>query len=100
MKIALDYDDTYTRDPLFWNWVVDMAQCRGHTVYCVTARHDRMLDDIEQTLGRVLPPGHIIACGGTGKRKFCDDLDILIDVWIDDSPEFIVNIPLLGGLSG
>ena len=96
MKIALDYDDTYTRDPLMWNWFVQEALSRGHTVYCVTARSDRQLDEVEQTLGLVLEPGHIIACGHEPKRRFTQDMDIMIDVWIDDSPEFIVDMEVIG----
>ena len=91
MKIALDYDDTYTRDPLLWNWIVTEARLRGHDVYCVTARSDRQIDEVEQTLGLVLAPDHIIATGHQPKRRFTQDMGIMIDVWIDDSPEFIVN---------
>jgi hypothetical protein len=98
MKIALDYDETYTRDPLLWNWFVAQAMERGHEVYCVTARSERSLDDVMFTLGRLLPPGHVFATNHAAKRKFMADLGIMIDVWIDDQPEMIVEVPLLRGL--
>lgn len=91
MKIALDYDETYTRDPLLWNWFVEEAQSRGHTVYCVTSRLETQIDDIQFTLGRLLPHGHIIACNMEPKRLFTQNLGIMIDVWIDDNPEAIVS---------
>lgn len=100
MKIALDYDDTYTRDPLLWNWFVAEAIERGHTVYCVTSRKETMLDEIELTLGRLITRENIIACGYEPKRAFTQDLDIMIDVWIDDNPEMIGNTTLLRGLDG
>ena len=38
MNISLDFDDTYTRDPAFWNSFIVGARGRGHHVYLVTAR--------------------------------------------------------------
>lgn len=98
MKIGLDYDETYTRDPLLWNWFVAQAMERGHEVYCVTARRENDLDDVMFTLGRVLPPGHVIACNHQSKRKVTSERGIKIDVWIDDMPEMIGEMPLLRGL--
>lgn len=95
MLIALDYDDTYTRDPLLWNWFVAQALDRGHTVYCVTSRQDTMLDEIRYTLGQLIPEENIIACGHDPKRTVTQNLDIMIDVWIDDNPEMIGHTSLL-----
>lgn len=89
MIIALVYDDTYTQDPLLWNWFVEEACERGHTVYCVTSRHDTDLDDIEFTLGRLLLNGHIIACNMQPKKSQTLHLGIIVDVWIDDNPKTI-----------
>lgn len=98
MKIALDYDDTYTADPLMWNWFVEQAEARGHEVFCVTARHGSMLEEVEFTLGRHLRPDHIISCFNEPKRKVCAERGVMIDVWIDDKPEMVVEMPLLRGL--
>lgn len=98
MKISLDYDDTYTRDPLLWNWFVAQALERGHDVYCVTARNPSQLDEVEFTLGRVLLPGHIIATSQQPKRPFVNQMGVTIDVWIDDMPEMIGEVQLLRGL--
>jgi len=93
MIIAIDYDETYTRDPVLWNWFIDSAQDRGHTVFCVTARHARMINDCEFTIGRLIGNDNIIPTNGLPKRDFCYGLNIIPDVWIDDAPESIVNIP-------
>lgn len=98
MIIAIDYDDTYTRDPLMWNWFINSAEERGHTVWCVTARHENHLDDVEATIGRVLEPNRIVATNGQAKKKFIsENYDFYVDVWIDDIPEAIVDFPLLKG---
>lgn len=44
MRIAIDYDSTWTADPLFWQNFVLAAKASGHDVRMVTARneqHDR-----------------------------------------------------------
>ena len=32
MLLAIDYDETYTLDPLFWDEVIYLAQNHGHNV--------------------------------------------------------------------
>lgn len=83
MKIALDYDGTYTRDPVFWGSFISQCRGHGHEVRIVTARTEAMIDfDVG------LP---IIACGFVPKRTFCNQLGWFPDIWIDDQPEFIVE---------
>lgn len=86
MIIALDYDDTYTRDPEFWNKVIDLAQSRGHLVVCVTMRHQHEIE-IEK-----FPPNiTIITTDRKAKFFYVAEKGIIIDVWIDDSPFFLLN---------
>lgn len=40
MLIALDYDGTYTADPVFWETFIVSARVHGHTVVCITMRHE------------------------------------------------------------
>ena len=91
MIIGLDYDDTYTRDPKFWNNVIDMAHERGHIVLLVTARdynsYNR-IDVVRDLSGRV---DDIIFTSGHAKAKFCYDLGYNVDVWIDNEVFFILN---------
>mgnify|MGYP002757933485 CR=1 FL=1 len=88
MKIALDYDNTYTEDPNFWNAFSEDAVERGHTVYIVTARDDRY-DYIDQHFPYVKD---VIYCRGVAKRWFCHHFPrIDFDIWIDDKPESIDN---------
>ena len=96
MIVAIDYDDTYTRDPIAWNYVCELFMERGHTVYCVTARNKRHMDEVEFTIGRLIGASNCIPTDGNPKRSFVYDIDIIPDVWIDDAPESIVDIKLLG----
>ena len=34
MLIAIDYDNTYTADPEWWDEVIRSGQERGHTIVC------------------------------------------------------------------
>jgi hypothetical protein len=94
MILAIDFDETYTRDPALWDLVLSAAMARGHRVLCVSARHERQMGEVRETIGRVIGPE---ACFGTGqapKRRFMAEVaDTHIDVWIDDAPESVVEIP-------
>lgn len=90
MIIALDYDDTYTRDPLAWARVVDVLQAEGHEVLCVTWRSDT---DANRHL--VVIPGlrwnqHYFT-NHTAKREFMERKGVCVDVWIDDTPEAVAS---------
>lgn len=90
MKIALDYDLTFTLDPKFWHEFAILADNHGHEVRIVTARspkHDKIegLDWLD-----------IIYCDGVAKRFHCewfadDGKGWTPDVWIDDKPQSVDN---------
>lgn len=88
MNIALDFDDTYTRDPEFWEMFIDNAKARNHDVRIVTFRKTSMTDPALDYLSQRIP---VIYTEFTQKRKFTNKMGWIVDVWIDDSPEFIVN---------
>lgn len=85
MKIALDYDETFTADPELWKPFVAHCKARLHEVAFVTARGDGlgwMNEDIK--LDAESLKIDIVFC--TGKQKaHCWDADI----WIDDAPAMI-----------
>lgn len=73
MKIALDYDGTYTRDPEFWKVFIMSARIRGHEIAIVTMRFpEEKLDagDLE-----------VIYTSRQAKARHYQ-----ADVWIDDMP--------------
>ena len=76
MFLALDYDKTYTTDPVLWDTFIQMAEDRGHVVKIVTMRRpDEAIID---------PPVEVIYTSRQAKSKV-----IFADIWIDDSPHWI-----------
>lgn len=95
MNISIDFDDTYTRDPQFWNNFIYLAQASGHKVYCVTARGEEYECEedmqVKPTIGQLVGQDSCIFTNGMQKRQFCLDRGIKIHVWIDDMPEAIAS---------
>ena len=85
MIIALDYDDTYTRDPNFWDSVIQLAQNKGHKVVCITMRYPYEIDKEK------FPDVEIICTNRQAKWFYIQEHNIRIDIWIDDSPYFLLN---------
>ena len=96
MNIALDFDDTYTRDPAMWDLFIFDAKNRGHDIRIVTFRKPNMTDPALDFLSRSIP---VIFTDYTPKRKFTNTMGWMVDVWIDDSPEFIVDFSKFVGNS-
>ncbi len=92
MKISIDYDDTYTRDPAFWDNFARAALAKGHKVYCVSARGTQHMDEPKRSIGQIIGPDNCFGTGLRPKRHFMWHVHgIYIDVWIDDQPEMIVD---------
>jgi hypothetical protein len=88
MKIALDFDMTYTLDPEMWDMIIEGLVWKKHDVRIVTTRnpiHDKIQRDVK------IP---IIYCDGIAKRYYChwfvdDGWDP--DIWVDDKPQSVDN---------
>lgn len=88
MNIGLDYDDTYTRDPMIWNNFVAMSRSRGHKIYLVTWRTPEETEPIIEHLKANLDGVHFTS--RKAKEKYMYSQGIRIDVWIDDNPSAIL----------
>jgi len=93
MNISVDFDDTYTRDPILWDEFVGRAMERGHTVYCVTARENTPINqhEVYDTIGRIIGKDNCYFTSQLAKAKYMFDQGICIDVWIDDLPSNVDN---------
>ncbi|OHB85686.1 MAG: hypothetical protein A2Z38_04105 [Planctomycetes bacterium RBG_19FT_COMBO_48_8] len=87
MLIAIDYDETYTRDPEFWDLVIALAVQRGHSVICATMRHEHEGNEIILMLGKKVE--RIIFTGRKAKHLFLQQVGYYPSVWIDDSPHWL-----------
>lgn len=87
--IGLDYDDTFSDNPVEWHRAMSNLKKAGYKIIGVTARNrkqridDPLFKDVCES---------IIYCCGTGKR---DAVWLLmgqaVDIWIDDKPEYITQ---------
>ena len=88
MLICLDYDNTYTLDPRLWMHFIKSAIRRGHEVICCTMRYKYeaagMCPELTSTI-------HVFYSGRLAKKPFLSKVGIEPDVWIDDSPHWIVQ---------
>lgn len=75
MLIALDYDDTYTRDPPMWDRFIRLAIASGH-------------GDVRESIGRLCA---VYCTGRRAKLEYMTEVGRIPDVWIDDSPMFITQ---------
>jgi len=87
MNLSLDYDNTYTRDPVFWDTFIESCNAHGHIVYCVTMRTPAegvsVIEDLQSKVKE------IIFTSRKNKHDVCFAKGISIDVWIDDIPFFV-----------
>lgn len=88
MIIALDYDDTYTRDPMLWDLFVKSAEERGHEVIIVTMRYPEEGVLIKNYITDKTPD--VIYTSRQAKEPYCLDRGVNIDIWIDDKPHWIL----------
>lgn len=85
MIIALDYDGTYTTDPVLWDAFIAAARARCHEVHIVTMRSDAEPVRLGAHVDRVHYTDR------KAKRRYMEARGLTVQVWIDDMPEFIVG---------
>lgn len=88
MYIALDYDDTYTKDPELWLEFIRMCQARGHYVRVATMRCEWEKEDMDP---RLIAEVLVDFCCGKAKKVTLAKRGLHPDIWIDDRPDWIVG---------
>ena len=89
MNIGLDYDDTYTKDPLLWDHFIRHLPY-SHKVYIVTCRRDTPENREEVCVKGIAKHRHHFT-GLAAKKWYMEQQGIKVDVWIDDNPDSIVK---------
>lgn len=90
MKIAVDYDGTYSADPVLFDTFIRHAQARGHEVYCVTMRHNTEQEKICHIV-----PCEVFYTARNAKIPFMNKLGHEFNIWIDDMPHLLFDAPLI-----
>lgn len=78
LKIALDYDGTYTADPVLFDLFVEAAHQLGHQVTIVTMRYPH--EEIRHA------PCEVVYTSRKAKSTVFQ-----ADIWIDDKPHWLLN---------
>ncbi len=82
MRFSVDYDKTYTRDPSLFDALIKSIKLAGHEVVCVTMRMP------EEAIAM---PCEVIYTSRRAKALYVAEKNIKIDIWIDDSPHWLVQ---------
>ena len=92
--IALDYHNTYSADPKFWDTFIYMCWMRKFEVYCITHHTgEKQNEKLMDSIGKILDSDHIIFTMGKAKMDYVKSLGIEIDIWIDNNPIHITQDP-------
>ena len=89
MNYSLDYDNTYTTDPVMWDALIDMMKRYGHKVYVVTMRTPEEGEEVRKYLADKVEM--VICTSRKAKQDYVTSMNVRIDIWIDDMPWFILN---------
>lgn len=89
MLIALDYDETYTKDPDFWLAFIKLCEAHGHQIVVATMRTFDEKAEMCSRLHEAVP--WIVPTHRQAKKRFLASFGIHPDIWIDDTPLFILQ---------
>jgi hypothetical protein len=93
MKIALDFDNTFTLDPAFWFEFIELCRVFNVEVFIVTVR-DSAFDRCE-LLDEVAKQVDVYYTDGVAKKwwmtHFAMSEHRTPDIWIDDKPESVLS---------
>lgn len=89
MLIAIDFDETLTKDAALWLAFIDSAKALGHRCVCVTARRGTKenIDILDNWLSenRIDIPVFYTNLGS--KIEYMERIGNKVDIWIDDDPK-------------
>jgi hypothetical protein len=88
MILAIDFDGTYSADPVLWAGFAAIVKAAGHALILATSREPTMANEgeLRAVIGWTLP---IVWCGRQRKRAACKAAGYDVAIWIDDQPDTI-----------
>ena len=92
MTISIDFDRTFTADPPMWGKFARQSAEAGNRVVMVSRRPNTPDDqaEVEGTLGEYKDAfSDVLLVGDAMKDEAAKAAGINVDIWIDDSPQFI-----------
>ena len=91
MTISIDFDRTFAADPQLWGEFARKSASEGNTVVMISRRPEEDRQTVTETLGDYADAfSQVLLVGGdTMKGDAAQAAGIEVDVWVDDSPQFI-----------
>lgn len=88
MLIVIDFDETYTMDMPLWDDFIKASQKKGHSVICATMRYDNDAEApcVRESIGKLCK---VVFTGRQAKKRFIEELGYRVNIWIDDTPEWL-----------
>ncbi len=96
LLFGIDFDDTFSADPVFFHSFLDLIEKSGHKAIIVTNRKKPLFGDSsvmegidlqEVTKNRI--PVVFANSSSKTKRKAAFDEGFKVDIWIDNNPYWI-----------
>jgi len=95
---AIDYDGTWSADPVAFRGFASELRARGHRVLLITARVSGHGEVNRECLDHV---DRVLFSGAEYKREYAARFGETVDIWIDDNPGMIgPDISIDGGIAG
>lgn len=97
LVFGIDYDRTYTRDPLVFDALIQCLKLRGHRVFIVTQRtgsDERQGSSVAKENREECKVPHcntIFTDGAPKEWHMLRKLGIKVDIWIDDDPKSVIE---------
>ena len=95
MTISIDFDRTFAAEPSLWGEFARKAVADGNTVVMVSRRPDTPSDrkTVTDTLGNYADAfSQVLLVGDRLKDEAAREAGITVDVWVDDSPQFVRSL--------
>lgn len=92
LTLSIDFDRTFAADPQLWGEFARKAVADGNTVVMVSRREDTPEDrqTVTDTLGEYADAfSQVLLVGDRLKDEAAKEAGVNVDVWVDDSPQFI-----------
>ena len=92
MTISIDYDKTFSSDPEMWGKFAKSSAASGNQVVMISRRPDTEQDrnEITAALGDYASSfSTVLLVGDQFKDAAAKAAGINVDVWVDDSPQFV-----------
>jgi HK97 family phage portal protein len=93
MTISIDFDRTFAADPRLWGEFARQSAAAGNTVVMVSRRPEDDRDAVTEALGDYREAfAQVLLVGDRLKDEAAREAGIEVDVWVDDSPQFIRGV--------